>query len=553
MTSLSSAPGRAALTAYSKRHWPDALFLLVALGIFCWLSYDAIWLRAVTYEGGSDYWEHSATVHALMLNPWHPGNPYLVSTAPSSRFGPQFLLVALVARAFHLDAIAAMALAAIANTLLFLCAIRIFFKTYFQHPLAQLYGLLVMFFGWWQGFHYSNVYALNVFFTVACFPSTTALGLSLLGFALAVRLLRAELVRPRLGLVLLALWAAAVFIVHPLTAMLALSGVGLLAVAEPKAPLRLRAELLSAVVAGLVLSRFWPYFSPWEVLRGGQGQTAGWVANGLNQAGELEGAVHPKRQLHEFYRVGGLVSSLGLASVALLALPYFLRRRERWFVGFGTLGMLLPFVLNAYVDVPLGHRFVLLAIVYLHIGVVWLLLGLTPSYPGAFGFLARRWVRPAVAAGICALFVVFALHGVLLAHEQLANPRFHPGKESPVISNMKAFAQAAGPGAVVLANPLLSWPLPTFGPKVLLLFHLDPLVPDERERELNVSRFFGRGSDEQRREILAHYGVTHVLLGRESNAALLRFLRQHAAVRTVGTGYHLYTIDPSAEKALTPP
>jgi hypothetical protein len=87
----------------------------------------------------------------------------------------------------------------------------------------------------------------------------------------------------------------------------------------------------------------------------------------------------------------------------------------------------------------------------------------------------------------------------------------------------------------------------------LLLFHLDPLVPDERERELNVSRFFARGSDEQRREILAHYGVTHVLLGRESNAALLRFLRQHAAVRTVGTGYHLYTIDPSAEKALTPP
>jgi hypothetical protein len=553
MTKMSPEEKRAALTAFSKRHWPDALFLLVALGIFCWVSYEAIWVRAVTYEGGADYWEHSATVHALMQNPWHPGNPHLVSLAPSSRFGPQFLLVALVARAFHLDAIAGMALAAIANTLLFLYAIRSFFGAYFRHPLAPLYGLLVMFFGWWQGFHYSNVYALHVFFTVASFPSTTALGLTLLGFTLAVRLLRAELARPRLGLALLALWAAAVFIIHPLTAMLALTGVGLLAVAEPKAPLRLRAEVLCALIVGLTLSHFWPYFSPWEVVRGGKGETAGWLASGLNQASELRGAVHPKRQLHEFYRARALLSALGLASVALLALPYFLCRRERWFVGFGTLCMLLPFALNAYVDVPLGHRFVLLAIVYLHIGVVWLLLALTPGYRGAFGFLTRRWARLAAASGICALLLVFVAHGVLLAREQLANPKFYSRKESPVITNMKAFAEAAGPGAVVLASPLLSWPLPTFGPKVLELFHLDPLVPDETERELNVSRFFGRASDEQRQEILQHYGVTHVLLNRESNPGLLRFLRQNAKVRAVGTGYHLYTVDPSAKENPTAP
>src|SRR6185312_15435273 len=118
----------------------------------------------------------------------------------SSRFGPQFLLVALAARALNFDALGAMALTAVLNTLLFLSAIYLFFGSYFRHPLAPLYGLLVMFFGWWQGFHYSNVYALHVFFTVASYPSTTALGLTLLGFTLAVRLLRGELRHPRLAL-----------------------------------------------------------------------------------------------------------------------------------------------------------------------------------------------------------------------------------------------------------------------------------------------------------------------------------------------------------------
>ncbi len=153
-----------------------------------------------------------------------------------------------------------MTLCATLNTLLFLCAIRLFFLSYFRHPWRRCTALLVMFGGWWLGFHYSNVYALPVLFSVASFPSTTALGLTLLGFALIVRLLRAEVRRPRLCLVVLGLWAAAVFIIHPLTAMMSLSGALLLALAEPRASWRLRFAVASAVVVGCALSHFWPYF-----------------------------------------------------------------------------------------------------------------------------------------------------------------------------------------------------------------------------------------------------------------------------------------------------
>ena len=525
-----------------RRHWPDVLFALVAMGIFCWVSWDALRARCVTYEGGSDYWEHSAALHALLQKPWHPDNPFLASKVPSSRFGPQFVLVALASRVLHWDALGAMSLAAIANTLLFLCAIRVFFATYFQARLAPLYGLLVMFFGWWQGFHYSNVYALNVFFTVASYPSTTALGLSLLGFALTVRLLRGQLTRPKLALAILCIWMGAVFIVHPLTATLALSGVGVLAVAEPKVPLRLRLELIAALVLGLALSHFWPYFSPWRVVRGGPTVSAGWAGPSVPKVPGF----HLKPQLHAFYEPHGLIGALGLSSIALVALPYFLADRRRWFVGFGALAMLLPFGVNAFIDLPLGHRFVLLAIVFLQIGVVWLLLKVTPGYEGAWPFMTRRWARFGCPLGVLALFLVFVSHTVLLTHEQVDSPRFYRRPESPVVRNMKAFAQAAGPGAVVLATPLVSWPLPTFGPKVLTLFHDDPLVFDLAARERDVTRFLGRASDDERRQILASYGVTHVLLSREANGSLLRFLRQHGVAQPVGTGFVLYTLDSSA-------
>jgi len=538
---MTDASSRPTLLERLQRCWPCLAFALCALGVVIWLSYDAIGVRVVTYEGGSDYWEHSATLRALIEHPLRPRNPHLESTAPSARFGPQFVLVALVARVFHASALGAMSLAAILNTILFCTGVFVFFRTYFRHRLAPLYGLIVMLCGWWQGFHYSNVYQLNVLFTVASYPSTTALGLTFFGFACTVRLLREEVLRPRLALTLLGAWAAAVFIIHPLTAMLSLSGAGLLALSEGKAPLRMRVELCVALALGLGLSHFWPYFSPWRVVhRGDSSSQSGWAANTLQQAQDT--GLHVKRKLHEFYRSDGLLRAFGLALVPMLALPYFLLRRERWFVGLGSLAMLLPFVLNAFVDLPLGHRFLLLAMVYLHVGLVWLLLKLTPGNTDAWSFVETPVARRALPVAIVALLGVFTVHTLLLTRDTLGNPRFYGRPESPLISNMKAFAAAAGPNAVVLANPLLSWPLPTFGPKVLVLFHGDPLVPDEDERERAVSLFLGRGTNEQRAEIIRHYGVTHVLLARESAPALLRFLAEHAVVHSVGTGYRLYTL-----------
>ena len=530
--------------AFLKRYWASLVFLVLALGIWGWVSWEAIYVRMITWEGGADYWEHSATLHALTENPWHPRHPHLATNGGSPRFGPQFLLVALVARALHWDALAALSLASVLNTLLFLSGIYVFFSTYFRHRLAPLYGLLVMFGGWWLGFHYSNVYSLPVFFIVSPFPSTTALGLTMFGFALTVRLLRGEVQKPAWALALLGVWAGAVFIIHPLTAMMSLTGAGLLAICQTNVSHRRRAEVIAAVALGTLLSHFWPYFSPWLVVRGGHGQASTWASESVQQVTEL--VLKTKR--HEFYEWHGLVQALGIGLLTVISLPFFLLKRERWFVSLGALSMLLPFVANLFIDLPLGHRFVLLAIVYLHIGVVWLLLCLTPGYAGAFRFVGRRWGGLVSGVLVAALLLVFSTHSVLQARETLSNRKFYARPESPVVSNARAVAAAAGDHAVILANPLLSWVFPSFGPKGLVLFHTDPLVADQEEREYKVKRFLGPyETDEQRRATLAHYGVTHVLLGRESGP-VARFLAKTSTVRSVGTGFRLYTLEPSAKQ-----
>ncbi len=549
----SAAPGaaarspdtsRATARALFARHWSTLLFLLLALGIWGWVSWEAGYLRLITWEGGADYWEHSATLHALLENPWHPRHPHLAIDAGSPRFGPQFLLVALVARALHWDALRAMTLTTVLNSALFLWGIRSFFLSYFREPLAPLYGLLVMFGGWWLGFHFSNVYALPVFFSVAAFPSTTALGLTLLGWSLVVRLLRGELSRPHRALAALGVWAGAVFIIHPLTAVMSISGALLLGLVEGNASWRRRFELASAIVLGCALAHFWPYFSPWLVLRGGNGPGADWAAQSVRQAAELQ--LKPK--LHPFYAWSGLLQALGLSVLTLLTLPWFLLERERRFVGLGALSMFVPFVANAFVELPLGHRFLLLAMVYLHIGLVWLCLSVTPGTRQALGFAQRGAVGIVTSSAVALALLVFFGHSVLVARALQTSPRNSRRSESAVVSNMRAIAAAAGPNAVVLASPLSSWPLPSFGPKVLVLFHPDPLVPDEDEREARVKRFLeSSASDDERREIIAQYGVTHVLLYRNGGPAA-RFLAKTSTVRAVGTGFRLYTLRADARK-----
>jgi hypothetical protein len=520
-----AAFGRRALYFFAER-WSDLVYALLACLLTAWVAWDAAYLRYITYNPGSDYWEHSAVLRALIEDPWHPLHPMTGSAVGSPRFSPHFLLIALVSRALDFDPIEAMGLASVLNTILFLLGIFLFFRTYFRSRLASLLGLLLMFGGWLVGPHFSNVYKLSVYFSVAGYPSTAALGTTLLTFTLALVVLRSERERRWLMALLTLAWAY-IYITHPLTAMMALTGGGILALTEPGVSWRRRLLTGGTIAVGLLLTLIWPYYPAVRMVAQG---TVERVSKDLEK-GEVE--------LHAFYQWRTLAAMIGLAWPGVLLIPYFIARRRQLFLALTPLVLLAVFAVNAFVALPLGHRFILLAIFFFQTSTVWLLLALVTPRPGAPAILTRRPVLW-LARGLVGLVFLWSTLTNARAAEHRLDRRVE-NRVSPTVRFAKRVAELAGPGAVVLADKLVSWSLPTYGTRVIAFHHRNPLVPDAGARNAAVSRFFSTDSDADREATLAKYGVTHVVVsGRTGRAD--QFLAPRAKRMSLPNGARLYAL-----------
>jgi hypothetical protein len=438
-------------------------------------------------------------------------------------------VIALLGRAFGTDALGAMSISSVVNTLLFLGGLYLFFREYFENRWAPLIALVVAFGSWLDAPHFSNVYKLSIYFSVAGYPSTAALAIMLLGLAVFLRALRSERDRPRLWVLSAFLWAFE-YLTHPLTAMLAFTAAGLLALTEPRVPRARRLWMLGSIVAGVLLSSLWPYYPALAMVAGG---TVNRVQKGL-ESGE-----HP---LHFFYEPDMIFQVLGFGLLAVLAVPYFVWRRKLYVVPLGALVMLGVFAVSAFLDVPLGHRFILLAVFFLQVGLVGLLLEFLPprpSEPSSPPLRRAARIGGAVLAG--GLLATMAVSNVLDARDRFKDRRT-PGGESVTVMYGRRVAELAGPNAVVLGEALASWPIPTFGPKIVTLHHRNPLITDGKERDWAAQRFFGRASDDERFAILQRYRVTHVLVSSRQSGGALRFLAKYGHRRGLPLGRTLYRV-----------
>ncbi len=179
--------------------------------------------------------------------------------------------------------------------------------------------------------------------------------------------------------------------------------------------------------------------------------------------------------------------------------------------------------------IPLGHRFVLLSLFYLQVGLVWLLLWITPGFHerGERAAAFPRW-RPALAW--CAIAVIL---GSMVVHNfRRANARLQrevrkstPAERTAVVDTARRVADLAGPGAVILGDREVTWPLPTFGVRIIAHLHLNPLVPDWHRRIHDVRDFFKVDtSDARRDEIVRRYGASHVIVRGAPPESLVRWL-----------------------------
>jgi hypothetical protein len=519
--------------AFLRARWADIAFVVLSLALVAWVAWDAFGYRLITYSPGADYWEHTAVLRALLDDPWHPEHPLVETSAPSPRFGPHFLLVALVGRVLGVDALGAMSIAAVLNASLFVAGIYVFFREYFRDARAPLVGLVVMFGTWLDAPHFSNVYKLSIYFSVAGYPSSAALAIMLFALAALVRLLRSERERPG-PWALVAFLGAYLYVTHPLTAMLAFTAAGLLALTEPSLAVGRRLWALGALAGGVLLASLWPYYPALGMVASG---TAERVQKGLESG---------VRGLHPFYEREKLFGILGFGLLAVPLMPYLVWKRRHLVVPLGTLVMLGVFGASAVLDIPLGHRFALLAVFFLQVGVVWLLLSALGSPKRAAHESAARYAaRLAALVSAAGLLVYMSVTNVDDARARFERRR-GGNRESPTVVYARRVAELAGPNAVVLAEPLASWPIPTFGPKIVTLHHGNPLT-DGAEREVVARRFFApKTPAAERRAILDRFHVTHVVALPKTSPAVLRYLEANGTRRGLPLGRMLFALEPEA-------
>lgn len=514
-----------------KRYWADVLYALLSAAVVAWVWWDAFHFRLITYSPGADYWEHTAVLRALLDDPWHPKHPLIVTDAASPRFGPHFLLVALLARFLHYDAVDAMALGSVVNTVLLLAGLWWFLRGYFRSSRAALYGLVLFFGSWGAAPHFSNVFKLKVFFSVAGYPSTAAFAMTLVGLGLIVRLLRSPRRRP-LGLALSALIWAWVYVTHPLTATMGLPAAVLLALTEPGVARRERWWVAGSVCGGFLLSALWPYYPALGMVFGGTMHRV----RGL----EPESFAPP----HEFYEPRHFADIIGYCFASFVMLPYLWVRRQDVFVVLGALLMLAVFAVSALLPIPLGHRYVLLSVFFLQLALVRLLLDIAPGAPAGAAPPSRRRLRLAGDAGVFALLAYMAWSNVAVAREHFQHVEASAhGRESTTLRCARRVGELAGPHAVVLSTALASWSLPTFGPKIVPPYHKNPLIVDAEERRHAALRFFAAGTgDRERDAILAQYGVTHVLVPPHAAGSVSDYLGDDRLLARLPGGYSLYAL-----------
>jgi hypothetical protein len=445
-----------------------------------------------------DFWEHSAVVRELARHPRRPAHPQLALDAPHAFFTPYHLAVAIVARFTGLGAISALAVAGTLNLLLLLLGIYRFAVDVLRDRAAAPIMLVLMLLLWgFPPFIFSGFISGALLGLVLPYPSTLATAVTLIGMALEARWVNESHGKPSNGpgilckILVLAGLQAMVVLTHPVTAALFICAT--LAFALDAARQRKRAPciaLLTVAPAGIALATLWPYYPLWQLLTA---QSA--VYNASNET------IYP-----------GVLLVLAMLGPVLLGVgPMFMRMRRNPTDPLAHTAMALGAIYligGVTGHWTLGRVLAALAILFQAALASWL------AAQGSHGSRARRRMR-AVVLTFCIAWGILSLEIFGLS----LKPRLDIAV--PQYNDQYAFIETfTHEGDVVFADLEAGWMIPTFGGKIVATQHPLAFVPDHRDRQADLVRFFAPGTSiDERRELIARYDAKFVLLRNGQTAA----------------------------------
>ena len=536
---------------------PNGVFVAVLLAIG-WMVWRTIATPLVAYVPIADYWEYVAVLREWLQN-GALGNPHVDAPALSNSFTPYLALLALIARAFGLNAMQALSVGAVLNLLLIAAGVRLFMQAYFRHNWAPAIGLIALFFCWGISWNQLNVHQLGSFLHTASYPATFTFGLSLIAFRLTLQLLGNDALAP-VWAGLLAVVTALMLLCDPVTSVFGISGCLLLVLTEPVASRLNQALAVGMLLAGLGLAEVWPYFSPWK------------VAFGLYEGSDkfvLSAWLEPAARLMSgewntvLYNPALVVVTLGLALLGIPLLAALVMRREQAFIVSGALLTLALYLLNLLFPIPDAERFLMFFAVYLQLAIVWGWLRLIDAWseiPRAA--LAAPALLVSIAFGAGLIGFNFWMAGMEFDGKRLAprpvsviDMRALPDGMSVDELYADLFAEV-GEDAVVLSSADDGHALAALGNKVVAIRYVNPLLADRRARYDATDDFFFRPIDElERVEIIQRYDVSHVLVNTKIRKVAERaepWVAKYGRLLAQRGTYRVYELSPALHDVILP-
>ncbi len=441
----------------------------------------------------TDYWELRANVLEVIRHGVDLSDPIYGEQAPSRQFTPWTLGLGFAARLSGLGPDAVMALGALLVSALFLVGVQDFARQFYRHAWAPVVLFAVLCFAWgfpaiiWTGFHplrsqmHSNYY-----------PASVVFALTFIVWAQVLRMLNGRKLPP-LSAALTVPLVAFSLVVHPLNAFMLGCGAAGLAVLQPGIAWQRRGVVLAVLLAGVGLACFWPYF---EVL----GLAGNGVARGKSTFNNFS----------FFFDWDFLILTCWPAMIGLAFLKEQLAQPAMRLPIAAAAATLLLFVAGGIADVSISHRMLAFVLLALQLMLAGGILARMKAQPLPLG-ISWLWSPGNVVPVLATAFVLLQL---FVAVEQLDDPGERTLIRYPrhdVIAETSRIVATLPPGAVVMGMDSASLVLPAFG--VHVAAYPRPMVfsRTDDQRQADYVRFFqSRTSNEQRRAIIARWGVTHV-------------------------------------------
>lgn len=454
-----------------------------------------------------DFWEHAAIIKQFSYSSTDT-HPLFNLKVPHAFYSPYLFALGYVVKFTALSTIGVLAIAGFINMAIFLYILPKFIQSFNLSRNIAFYTILFYVFYWYFPLNFSGFYSINNLVNILPYPSTSAFILTLV----TLLYYKKSALTKIYPIFIISILSATIILTHPITGIFLLAALFSIQLNKDGIKPTKQWVLLSAtvvIIAILVLS--WPHYSFMELALGGS-------------------------SVYHDYNKNTYISPLLRTFPAILALPAII------------------YSLITYKDKTLTYLFILLSSIYIYgyFSEKWSY-GRSLSYIVLISdiFLATFLIAMKTKFGLkmnLLLTLIIILTFITFAYRNINFNSFLPLNAWNITTQKyKNLSAHLSENDIVFSTTEESWPIPSFGPKIVSALHPQAFIQDADIRREETDLFFNTSnlSDTERWDIINKYEVNKILIPAsfKASSVLEKWLARNSVIIFRDSNFMLYQIE----------